>query len=228
MAYLCHRQSLNKVGVTVKPIRILIVDDHKIIRVGLRGLFQLQPDMTVVGEAETMVQAIELTRTTHPQVVVMDIDLEASSGIEATRQIKQIDARINVLALTLHRELSYIKPMLEAGACGYVLKNAEPEELTEAVRAVAKGNSYLTAAVSETILKSLTNPSRQHREPDGLTPREVEVLALIAQELSNAEIADKLFVSVRTVDTHRRNLLDKLNAKNTAGLVKYAIARGLV
>lgn len=209
-------------------IRILIVDDHKIIRVGLRGLFQLQPDMTVVGEAETATQALGLTRLHHPHVVVMDIDLEQSNGIDATRQIKELDPRINILALTLHHDISFIRPMLEAGASGYVLKNAEPEELAEAVRAVARGNSYLSSSVSETLLKAMTSPPRLNSDPDGLTPRELEVLTLIARELSNAEIADRLFVSVRTVDTHRRNLLDKLNAKNTAGLVKHAIARGLV
>lgn len=208
-------------------IGVLIVDDHKIIRVGLRGVLQLQRDIRVVGEAETTQQALDLVAANNPNVVIMDIDLEESNGIEATRKIKNLYPNVNILALTLHQEISFIRPMLEAGASGYVLKNAEPEELIAAVRAVALGNGYLSSVVSDALMKAISSPPTQTNDPDGLTPRELEVLALICRELSNAEIAEKLFVSVRTVDTHRRNLLDKLNAKNTAGLVKHAIARGL-
>lgn len=210
-----------------QKIKVLIVDDHKIIRVGLKGFIHLQPDMEVIGEGGSETEALELVKTLSPDVILMDIDLENSNGISATRQIKTQFPDRKILAITLHEEETSILPMIQAGASGYVLKNADPSEMIDAIRTVNKGNSYYSRHVSDVIMHSLTRPKASDL-PDGLTGREVEVLKMIAQEYSNGEIADKLFISIRTVDTHRRNLLDKLNLKNTAGLVKYAIEKGLI
>lgn len=210
-----------------KKIRVLIIDDHKIIRVGLKGFIHLQPDMEVVGECGTEAEALEMVKSLLPDVILMDIDLENSSGISATRQIKSQDPNQKILAITLHEEETSILPMIKAGALGYVLKNADPSEMIDAIRTVNRGNSYYSRHVSDVIMHSLTRP-KPTLFPDGLTPREVEVLKMISQEYSNGQIAEKLFISIRTVDTHRRNLLDKLNLKNTAGLVKYSIEKGLI
>jgi DNA-binding NarL/FixJ family response regulator len=210
-----------------QKIKILLVDDHKIIRVGLKGFIHLQPDMVVVGECGDEQNALLLTEKLVPDVILMDIDLQGSSGISATRQIKSKFPNMKILAITLHEEEMSILPMVQAGALGYVLKNADPLEMIDAIRTVHRGNSYYSGQVSDIILHSLSR-QKTNTLPDGLTTREMEVLSMIAQEYSNGQIADKLFISIRTVDTHRRNLLDKLNLKNTAGLVKYAIEKGLI
>jgi DNA-binding NarL/FixJ family response regulator len=210
-----------------QKIKILLVDDHKIIRVGLKGFIHRQPDMVVVGECGDEQNALLLTEKLVPDVILMDIDLQGSSGISATRQIKSKFPNMKILAITLHEEEMSILPMVQAGALGYVLKNADPLEMIDAIRTVHRGNSYYSGQVSDIILHSLSR-QKTNTLPDGLTTREMEVLSMIAQEYSNGQIADKLFISIRTVDTHRRNLLDKLNLKNTAGLVKYAIEKGLI
>ncbi len=216
----------------MQKIRVLIADDHKIIRVGLRGLIELSPDIEVVAEAENGTEVKELVQKVKVDVVLMDIDMGHTSGIETTRQLKTTHPEINVLGLTMHEEQEYIIEMLEAGASGYLLKNTGMEELLNAVRTAAKGDSYFSQQVSATLLQAITRqktaPSSKSNHTMPLTDREIEVLRLISQEHSNGEIAEKLFISVRTVDTHRRNLLEKLQAKNTAGLVKYAIEKGLI
>jgi DNA-binding NarL/FixJ family response regulator len=212
---------------STKKISVLIVDDHKILREGLKGFIHLQDDMEVIGECADESGAIEAVERLNPDVVLMDIDLDGSSGISATKHIREKFPLQKVLAITLHHEDTSILPMIQAGAQGYVLKNADPMEMIDAIRTVNKGNSYYSRHVSDVIMHSLMRP-KVHALPDGLTAREVEVIQLIAQEYSNGEIANKLFISVRTVDTHRRNLLDKLNLKNTAGLVKYALEKGLI
>jgi DNA-binding NarL/FixJ family response regulator len=213
-------------------IKVLIADDHKIIRVGLRGLIELSKDIEVVAEAENGTEVIELVKRVKVDVVLMDIDMGHTSGIETTQQLKKEHPEINVLGLTMHEEQEYIIEMLEAGASGYLLKNTGLEELLTALRTASKGDSYFSQQVSATLLQAITRrktpyPStNNHLSP--LTEREIEVLRLITEEFSNPEIAEKLFISIRTVDTHRRNLLEKLQVKNTAGLVKYAIEKKLI
>jgi DNA-binding NarL/FixJ family response regulator len=216
------------------PIRIIIVDDHKIIRVGLRGLLEREQDITVVAEAENSDEVQDLLLQQQADVVLMDIDLGGTDGIATTRLIKQKNPSIHVLGLTMHEEPDYIIKMLEAGASGYLLKNAGREELLTAIHAVAKGDSYFSQKVSATLLQAITrrkeavaNSQKNHLQSP-LSDREIEVLKLIAQEYTNGEIAEKLFISIRTVDTHRRNLLEKLQVKNTVGLVKYAIDKGII
>ena len=217
----------------MSSIRIVIADDHKIIRVGLRGLLEREKDIEVTGEAASADEVLNILAIHPTDVVLMDIDLGDSNGIATTLKIKEIYPLIHVLGLTMHEEPDYIIKMLEAGASGYLLKNAGREELLAAIHAVAKGDSYFSQKVSATLLQAIT---RQKENPEKKKPaietplsdREIEVLRLITQEYSNGEIAEKLFISIRTVDTHRRNLLEKLQVKNTVGLVKYAIEKGII
>ena len=217
----------------MSAIRVVIADDHKIIRVGLRGLLEREKDIEVTGEASSADEVLNILAIHPADVVLMDIDLGDTNGIVTTLKIKEIYPLIHVLGLTMHEEPDYIIKMLEAGASGYLLKNAGREELLAAIHAVAKGNSYFSQKVSATLLQAIT---RQKENPEKKKPaietplsdREIEVLRLITQEYSNGEIAEKLFISIRTVDTHRRNLLEKLQVKNTVGLVKYAIEKGII
>jgi len=216
----------------MKKIQVVIADDHKIIRVGLRGLLEREKDIEVTGEAGNGNELIDLLKKVQPDVILMDIDMGATSGIDATREVKKLFPAIHVLGLTMHEEQNYIVDMLEAGASGYLLKNAGREELLAAIHTVNKGDSYFSQKVSATLLQAITKqketPTADIRNDVPLSDREIEVLKMIAEEHSNGEIAEKLFISVRTVDTHRRNLLEKLNVKNTAGLVKYAIEKGIL
>ena len=212
-------------------IKVLIADDHKIIRVGLQGILEKVEDVEVVGEAEDGNEVLEMLQKIVTDVVLMDIDMGRTSGIETTKKVKESYPDVHVLALTMHEEQDHIIRMLEAGASGYLLKNSGAEELVAALHAVVKGDSYYSNSVSAALLKALTNLKGKPVRPGKDTPlseREIEVLRLIAQECSNGEIAEKLFISIRTVDTHRRNILEKLQVKNTAGLVKYAIEKALI
>lgn len=214
-------------------IKVIIVDDHKIIRVGLRGLLEREKDIEVTGEAENGEEVLKALKHQVADVVLMDIDLGETDGIKVTREIKELYPSMHVLGLTMHEEPGYIIKMLEAGSSGYLLKNAGREELLTAIHTVAKGDSYFSQKVSATLLQALTdqkeNSSGQKKAlQTPLSDREIEVLRLIAQEYSNGEIAEKLFISIRTVDTHRRNLLEKLQVKNTVGMVKYAIEKGII
>ena len=218
----------------MSQIKIIIADDHKIIRVGLRGLLEREKDIEVTGEAENADDVLRVLSDQMADVILMDIDLGETDGITTTRKIKELYPSIHVLGLTMHEEPQYIIRMLEAGASGYLLKNAGREELLTAIHTVAKGDSYFSQKVSATLLEAITrqkeipSESKKSETQSPLSDREIEVLRLIAQEYSNGEIAEKLFISIRTVDTHRRNLLEKLQAKNTVGLVKYAIEKGII
>lgn len=218
----------------MNAIKVVIADDHKIIRVGLRGLLEREKDISVVGEAENAEEIEKLLAVQPADVILMDIDLGETDGIVMTKKVKETHPSLQVLGLTMHEEPDYIIKMLEAGASGYLLKNAGREELLTAIHTVAKGDSYFSQKVSATLLQAVTRQKQAPAEvkkiqiQTPLSEREIEVLKLIAQEYSNGEIAEKLFISIRTVDTHRRNLLEKLQVKNTVGLVKYAIAKGLI
>lgn len=215
-------------GNRMDKIKVLIADDHQIVRVGLRGMLSLEPDMLVVGDVENGHDVLDFVKREVVEVILMDIDMGATSGIDTTREVKALFPDIKVVGITMHEEQQRIVAMLQAGASGYLLKNAGPQQLTAAIRTVVDGKTYFSPEVSATLLQVFTQAQRPVHAADTLTPRETEVLRLIAQEYSNHEIADKLFISVRTVDTHRRNILEKLQAKNTAGIVKYAIEHRLV
>lgn len=209
-----------------RKIRILLADDHKLVRQGFRLILLSQPDMDVVGETGNGREAVELARTLRPDVVVMDVTMPELNGIEATRRIREISPHIRVLALSVHRDSVYVREIIRAGAEGYLLKESADTDLLAAVRAVAAGNSYLSPEVSGVILrdyrKHATNPL------DLLTSREREVLQLIAEGKTNKEIATLLNLSIYTVDGHRARIMDKLNLHSVGELVRFAVRNGLI
>lgn len=223
----------------VKPIQVMIVDDHKMVRDGIKASLAPANEIEIVDEADSEREAL-VKIADHPtlDVVIVDISLGESSGIEITKIVAQKHPNIRILALSMHDEINHIANMLEAGAIGYVLKNTGMNELIEAIKTVAAGENYFSKEVSATMMSSFMRRKgdivagrhsvNQASSLEDLTKREIEILRLIAEEYTNQEIADKLFISPRTVDTHRRNLILKLDAKNTAGLVRFAIKHNLV
>ena len=211
-------------------IRILIADDHKVFRDGIISILDDVEDIKVIAEANDGNAVMDKLNEVQPEVILMDITMGDTNGIDTTRLVSQRYPEIKVLVLSMHAESGYIIKMLEAGASGYLLKDAGKEEMIRAIRTVVEGDTYYSKKVSSIIVQHLTKPNKAKHEKAGvpLTKREVEILQLIAEEYSNPEIAEKLFISIRTVDTHRRNLIEKLNVKNTAGLVKYAIKHGVI
>ncbi len=210
-------------------IKVLIADDHKVFRDGICAILQDDDRIDVIAEAGDGRQVLARLEQAVPDVILMDISMGDTSGIDTTKIVKEKYPNVRVLVLSMHTEEAYIVKMLEAGASGYLLKDAGSEEMINAIRVVAQGNTYYSNAVSSIIVKHFTKGTNPKEAKGGvpLSKREIEVLQLIAEEYSNPEIAEKLFISIRTVDTHRRNLLEKTGAKNTAGLVKYAISHGL-
>lgn len=213
-----------------RKIKVLIADDHKIFRDGILSLLGSEEDVEVIGEAANGREVMTLLKTRQPDLILMDISMGESSGIETTLLLKKEYPHIKVLVLSMHSESSYVMKMLELGASGYLLKDAGKHEMLTAIRTVASGNTYYSSEVSARLVEHLTRKSapRKSNENIPLTSRELEVLKLIAEEYSNTEIAEKLYISIRTVDTHRRNLIEKLKVKNTAGLVKFALQQGLI
>jgi DNA-binding NarL/FixJ family response regulator len=212
-------------------IRILIADDHSIVREGVRMILAGQEDFEVVGEASTGRDALELARTTKPDVVVMDISMPDMTGIQATEKIRKELPTVQVLGLTMHEEESYVFEMLKMGAAGYVLKRAAAEDLVSAVRAAHRGEAFLYPSVAKMVVQDyLQRTSAKEKETalDGLTEREREVLTLIAEGLTNQEIAGRLFISIKTVQTHRAHIMEKLNLHDRTELVRYAIRKGLI
>ena len=206
-------------------IKVLLVDDHQIIRDGIRSLLSYAEGIEVVGECSDGLEAISCAVSEKPDVILMDINMPKINGIDATKTIITDNPDSKILVLTVHDELAYISKMLHAGALGYVLKTTNKAELITAIKSVSKGEKYFSPEVTETMLSRFidSHKSDSDAEEKDLTIREIEVLVLISTELTNAEIGDKLFISTRTVDAHRRSLLSKLGARNTAGLVAYAI-----
>ena len=212
-------------------IRLLLADDHAVVRSGLRMLLEAQPDMTIIGEAETGQEAIRRVAELSPDVVLMDIEMPGMNGIEATRRIKAEAPGAAVLALTMYEDDQYFFEMLRAGASGYVPKRAAPDELVSAIRAVSRGEVFLYPSLAGRLVQDYLRrgPAGEEEPPgDELTPREQEVLTLIAEGLSNNEIADRLVISAKTVDRHRENIMRKLNLHNRVDLVKYALRKGLI
>ncbi len=209
-------------------IRVLIADDHAIVREGARHLLSQEPDIEVVGEAANGAQALELARKFVPDIVLMDISMPGMNGLEATRALKAAQPQTNVLVLTMQEGEDYFFRLLNAGASGYVLKGAGSVELLSAIRAVHQGGVYLNPMMTRKVLGDFLKRAEQSESVDPLTPREREVLKLIAAGKTNREIADELVLSLNTVQTHRLHLMEKLNLHNRAELVKYAIRRGLI
>lgn len=214
-----------------QTIRVLIVDDHTIVRAGIRLLLQAEPDIEVVGEAGDGQGAVAQTEASHPNVVLMDVAMPGISGLEATRQIKHRWPQVQVLALTMHRSDDYFFRMLEAGASGYVLKGADPGDLITAVRTVHRGEVFLYPSMAKKLVSDYLERVRAGEVAPpyaNLTDREVEVLRLIAEGHTTAEIGELLGLSPHTVQSHRRAIMEKLNLHDRVELVKYAIRRGLI
>lgn len=208
------------------PINLLIVDDHQIVTDGLKALLSGEPALVLKGEASNGQMAIDMLKVLKVDVVLMDLDMPVLSGIEATKIIKKQFPDVKIIVLTMHDEKAMISMLIELGADGYVLKNSSRERLLEAINDVHAGKTHLSEEVTAVLLKPDVN--RMQGKLAELTEREVEILKLVADGLSNKEIGDKLFISHRTVDTHRTNLMNKLQLHNVAGMVRFAIENGLV
>jgi DNA-binding NarL/FixJ family response regulator len=209
-----------------KKIRILLADDHAVVRQGFRLILSGQADMEIVGEAGDGNQAVEQAEKLKPDVVVMDVAMPNLNGIEATRRLGEAAPHTRVLALSMHKDSVYVREILRAGAKGYLLKDSIDRDLLDAVRAVAKGEAYLSPAIADSVL---TDYRRHVTDPlDLLTNREREVLQLIAEGKTNKDIAQALNLSVYTVDAHRGRIMEKLNLHSTGELVRFAMRAGLV
>jgi two-component system response regulator NreC len=215
-----------------RTIRILLVDDHEVVRGGLRMLIENQKDMVITGEASTGQEALQLAETLQPDVILMDITLPDLSGIEATRRLLQTGCQSKIIALTIHEDEQFFFEMLQAGACGYVPKRAAPEDLINAIRMVDRGEVYIYPLLAKLLvddfLQRASQESATKATMDDLTPREQEILVALADGESNEEIAAKLYISKHTVARHRENLMRKLELHSRSELVKYAIRKGLI
>ncbi|HJX41351.1 MAG TPA: response regulator transcription factor [Anaerolineales bacterium] len=213
------------------PVRLLLVDDHEVVRSGLRMLLDSEQDVQIVGEAGTAEEALRAVQELEPDVVLMDIGLPDLSGIEAATRIRELRPQVAVVALTIHEDKEYFFRMLDAGASGYVPKRAAPEELLTAIRAAAKGEVYLYPSLATLLVKDYMGQDPDDREArilNGLTERELEVLGHLADGASNSEIGETLQISPKTVARHRENIMRKLNLHSRTELVKYAIRKGII
>lgn len=211
-------------------IRILLVDDHAVLRAGLRALLEAEPDFTVVGEAGTGEDALAKARELHPDVVVMDLSMPGMGGLEATRRLTQELPHTRVLVLTMHGEEEHLLPVLEAGGSGYVTKSGADEDLIHAIRTVARGDVFLYPSAAALLLRGYrTRAERGSADPlHRLTEREREVLVLTAEGFSSSEIGRKLNISPKTVDTYRSRIMEKLGLHHRSELVRFALQRGLL
>jgi len=216
---------------TYPNIRLLIADDHEIFRDGFRLMLSKQKDIELVGEAEDGRELVQLTQELQPDVVITDIKMPIMDGIEATRKIAELYPDIGIIGLSMFDEDDLIVDMLEAGAKGFLIKNANKEYILEAIKTVYDGNPYYCRTTSnkltQMIAKSRFNPYRKKAKAE-FTQREIEIITMISQELTNKEIGEKLFLSVRTIEGHRLKILEKMEVKNTVGLVVYAIKHKLL
>jgi DNA-binding NarL/FixJ family response regulator len=229
------------------PIRVLLADDHDILRQGLKMLLSLQPDIEVVGEARTGREALELTRSAQPDVAILDISMADIDGLEACQQIRAARPETQVLILTMHESEEYFFRALRAGAIGYLVKKAAPADLHMAVHAVAAGGAYLYPGLARALVRAYTEnaappatceyassahtseqAARLAEELAVLSPREIEVLQLVAEGRTNQEIADLLVISIKTVQAHRANVMEKLGLQHVTQLVRFAIRHGLL
>ncbi|MGA7411240.1 MAG: response regulator transcription factor [Bryobacteraceae bacterium] len=206
--------------------KILLADDHTIVRQGLKLILSSHGDLQVIGEAANGREVLELAEKLKPDVILMDVAMPELNGIEATRRLREVSPRTKVLVLSMHKEAVYVREILKAGARGYILKDAIDTELISAIQAVARGDGYISPAISGTLLsdyrQNITNPL------DLLSSREREVLQLIAEGKTNKEVATRLNLSVYTVDSHRGKIMEKLNLHSTGELVRFAVKQGLV
>ena len=212
-------------------IKVLLAEDHTIVRKGIRVLLDAEADIEVVGEAENGQEAVALVEKFMPDLALIDNTMPILNGLEATRQIKKRFPQVKVLVLTMHTTAEYVSQFLQAGVSGYLIKQTAPKELIRAIRAIHQGDSFLSPAISKVVIEGYIQHASTPQTQDNyetLTDRERQILQMITEGLSNREIAEELCISVKTVNNHRTNLMDKLNIHNTAKLVKYAIRKGVI
>lgn len=215
----------------MRPIRVILAEDHAVVRAGLRALLDQSERIKVVAEAEDGNEAFNLAATLRPNVVVMDISMPNLNGIEATRRIKEKYPEIKIVILTVHANEAYIFQALSAGAEGYLVKQTAPEDLVSAVEAAAQGEAFLSPLISKSVMENYLRHSEDADDLDSLnslTRREREVLQLIAEGLTSKQIGKQLFVSQKTIRTHRANMMSKLDIHSTAALTLYALRKGLI
>lgn len=216
----------------MQKITVLLADDHAVVREGFRALLAAEPDMEVVGEAETGRQAVQLARKLQPEIVVMDVAMPQLNGREATRQILKEVPSAKVIILSCYSDEEYVQQLTQAGAAGYLLKQTAAAELLKAIREVKRGRACFSPAISKRLVENyrqaLQNGAPLCKSSEELTTREAEVLQLIAEGSANKQIAAELGISIKTVEKHRQQLMNKLNIHEIAGLTRYAIAKGVV
>jgi two-component system response regulator NreC len=215
----------------MEPIRILIADDHAVMRAGLRLLLNGQEDMQVVDEAGDGWQTVEKAVALKPDIVLLDITMPGLSGLEAARQIRQKAPEVKLVVLTMHDDEAYLRQFLQIGAAGYIVKKAADTELVDAIRAVHRGESFIHPSLTRVLIDRYLQqqpPVKVKESVEELTPRETEVLRLVAQGYTSQQVAEQLSISVNTVETHRAHIMEKLGLRGRAQLVRYAIARGLL
>ncbi len=213
------------------PIKILVVDDHKLFRQGLVSMLSESPDIEVVAEATNGSEAIDKVSAFSPDVILMDIGMPEQNGIEATKFIHQNHSESRVIALSMHADKHYIKAMLEAGASGYLFKNCTFSQLIEGITTVHQGKKYLDGEATEVLIQSYLGKEEDPKDliPEAkLSDREFEIMILLAEGITTRAISEKLFISVKTVGTHKQNILDKLELKSNADLIKYALKKGII
>lgn len=211
--------------------RIIIADDHQLVRAGIAALLADVKDMEVVGEAADGREAIEKVKTLAPDIVLMDISMPTMDGIKAAKEISEVSRSTKVIMLTQYEQVEYIQRVMHSGVSGYILKNSLVGDLTRAIRTVREGKRYITPAISDAMMDAYLKPpdgSVQRKNHKRLTNREVEILDCISEGCSNQQIAGKLFISVRTVEFHRTNIMEKLGIHDTVNLVRYAIQRKMM
>jgi len=216
----------------MKKITVLLADDHTVVRQGLRALLETEEDIRVVGEAENGRQAVHLAKQLQPNVIILDVAMQLLNGLEANRQISREVPQAKVLMLSSYNEDEYVKQVIEEGAIGYLLKQTAAHELVKAIREAAKGNAFFSPVVSRRLLEQcreafMRGPPARKRT-DNLTSRESEVLQLIAEGQANKQIAHELKISIKTVEKHRQQVMNKLNIHDIAGLTRHAIAKGII
>jgi NarL family two-component system response regulator LiaR len=214
----------------MQKIRVLVVDDHTIVRDGISALLALSGDMEVVGEAANGSEALQMVKQTQPDVVVMDIAMPIMGGLEATRRIRKESPRTRVLILTQYDDKEYVFPLLEAGASGFISKVAASVDLTSGIRSVYQGDAFLSPSIAKLLIEGYQGGNRQtgHEPYEQLTDRERDVLKLVAEGFTTREIADLLKVTPKTVEGHKTNLMAKLDIHNRIDLVKYALRKGII
>ena len=208
-------------------IKILIADDHPLIRQGLRVIIEAQPDLELVGEASNGEQAVQQALTLHPDIVIMDLQMPVMDGLSATREIAQADPQAQVLVLTSFPDDDNVYTAIKAGAMGFLLKDSSADYLLDAIRTVSRGESVLHPTIARKLMQEIKKPPKLPPTTEPLTPREVQVLGCLAQGMANSQIANELSVSVRTVSAHIRNILDKLHLANRTQAALYAHEQGI-